>query len=236
MTERAGLASVHLGLPRAAQGRMAMMEACRGRARLLAGWARFAVLGLMLALCGCVTAENALTQTDIASMKLTAVAVSFTPNAFVSWDEGENDYGAAKGLSGPQLLEAMRTQEMKDYVRGMLGDRIKAGVEQALAGQLIGSRPVRLEIVVKRFKTPSGASRILIGSDPDMTASATLVDARTGAVVVAHPELVASVHRSGGLIGTAVTAAIDNARNETQEGLLIARYGRMYREWLTHGA
>ena len=69
-----------------------------------------------------------------------------------------------------------------------------------------------------------------------MTASATLVDARTGAVVVAHPELVASVHRSGGLIGTAVTAAIDNARNETQEGLLIARYGRMYREWLTHGA
>ena len=197
---------------------------------------RLAALAVMLVMAGCVTAENSLSQNDIASMNLTGVSVSFTPDAFVAWDEGERAYAAAKGLSDQQLLAAMRTQEMKDYVRGMLAPRIKAGVEQAMAGQLAGSRPVRLEIVVRHFKTPSVASRILIGSDPEMTASATLVDARTGAVIIAHPEIAAFVHRAGGLIGTAVTAAIDSSRNETQDGLLISRYGQMYREWLIKGA
>jgi hypothetical protein len=58
---------------------------------------------------------------------------------------------------------------------------------------LIGARPVRLEIVVKRFTVPSVASRILIGGDPDMAASATLVDARTGAVILSNPEIFAAV-------------------------------------------
>jgi hypothetical protein len=203
---------------------------------MMSGLIRLVALAVMLALAGCVTAENALSPNDIANMNLTAVTVSFTPNALVAWDEGERAYAAAKGLSDTQLLAAMRTQEMKDYVRGMLAPRIKAGIEQAIAGQLVGSRPVRLEIVVRHFKTPSVASRILIASDPEMTASATLVDARTGAVIIAHPEIAAFVHRAGGLIGTAVTAAIDNARNDTQEGLVIARYGQMYREWLIKGA
>jgi hypothetical protein len=135
-----------------------------------------------------------------------------------------------------QLLDAMRTQDMKDYVRGMLAGRIKAGVEQALAGQLVGSRPVRLDIVVKQFRTPSVASRVLVGSDPQMKASATLVDARTGAVIISHPEIEAFVPGGHGLIGAAVQAAMDSSRNETQDGRLITRYGQMYREWLTHGA
>lgn len=197
---------------------------------------KLVALGLMFALAGCVMAENSLSQNDIANMNLTGVTVSFTPDAFVAWDEGERAYAAAKGLSDTQLLAAMRTKDMKDYVRGMLAPRIKAGIEQALAGQLVGSRPVRLEIVVKHFKTPSVVSRILIASDPEMTASATLVDARTGAVIIAHSQIAAFVHRAGGLIGTAVTAAIDSSRNDTQDGLVIARYGQMYREWLIKGA
>jgi len=46
-----------------------------------------AALGAALALVGCVTAENSLSQNDIASMKLTGVNVSFAPNALVSYDE-----------------------------------------------------------------------------------------------------------------------------------------------------
>ncbi|MET3333969.1 MULTISPECIES: hypothetical protein [Bradyrhizobium] len=50
--------------------------------RLLLGLARIVALGGMLALAGCVTAaNNSLSQSDIAGMKLTGVAVSFAPDA-----------------------------------------------------------------------------------------------------------------------------------------------------------
>jgi DNA-binding CsgD family transcriptional regulator len=198
--------------------------------------ALLAALGLGLALSACVTAENPLSQTYIAGMKLTGVNVSFAPKASVIWEEGERAYAGARTMSDAQVAEARRTQEYKDYVHAMLGARIKAGVEQAMAGQLIGARPVRLEIVVSRFYVPSVASRVLIGGDPQMFAAATLVDARTGAVILAHPDLEAFVHGGAGIIGTAVQAAIDSSRNETQEDRLIANYGQTYREWLTHGA
>ena len=49
-------------------------------------------------------------------------------------------------MSDAQVADARRTPEYKDYVHGMLGPRIKAGVEQAMAGQLVGTRPVRLRL------------------------------------------------------------------------------------------
>jgi hypothetical protein len=58
---------------------------------------------------------------------------------------------------------ATNTPEGKAYVRDLLAPRIKAGVEQAMAGQLNGSRPVRLDIVVKSFVIASAVQRILIG-------------------------------------------------------------------------
>lgn len=123
---------------------------------------RLAALVAMLALAGCVTVENPLSQNDVAHMKLTTVSVSFAPKALVV------------GYEGPP--EA-------------LGGKIRAGMEQAMAGQLVGTRPVRLDIVAGHFKVPSVASRILIGSDPTMEASATLVDANTDAVILADPKL-----------------------------------------------
>jgi len=178
-------------------------------ARTIPKLTALAALGIALALAGCVTAENSLSQNDIANMKLTAVTVGFAPNALVIGEDG---------------------------AREMLGAKIKAGVEQAMADQLVGARPVRLDIVVKRFKIPSAGSRILIGGDPEMFASATLVDARTGAVIIAHPELQTFVPGGHGLIGVAVRAAIDNSMKQTPEEQLIAQYGQAYRGWLTHRA
>ena len=195
-----------------------------------------ALVGPMLALSGCITAENALSQNDVASMRLTAVSVSFTSNAIVVWEDGERAYGGSKGMTDEQMAAARRSQGYRDYVQNTLGPRIRSGVEQALAGQLNGSRPVRLEIVVKQFTLPSVASRVLIGADPRMIASAILVDARSGAAIATNPELSVAVTGARGLIGTAVQAAVDNSRNETQEGQLIARFSQNYRGWLTHGA
>jgi hypothetical protein len=197
--------------------------------------ARFAALGAALALAGCVTAENSLSQNDIASMKLTGVNVSFSPNALVSTPDGESAYSAAKGIPMGQMLPALSTPEYKDYVRNMVGAKIKGDVAQALADRLNGSRPVRLEIVVAYFKVPSAISSILIGGDPGMTAAATLVDARTGAVILANPKVQAFVLTGHGIIGTAVQAAVDSARKTNQDDMLIAKFGQDYRNWLTHG-
>ena len=60
------------------------------------GLARLAVLGIALALAGCKTVENSLTANDISSMKLTAVTVSYAPDATVQWEDGIRAYAAAK--------------------------------------------------------------------------------------------------------------------------------------------
>jgi hypothetical protein len=198
--------------------------------------ARLVMLGAALGLAGCVTAENPLTQNDIANMKLTGVTVSFSPSAAIWWEEGERAYAGQKAMSDAQVADARRTPEYRAYVGSLLAPKIKEGVEQAMAGQLIGARPVRLDIVVKDFTVPSAAFRILIGGNPQMSAAATLVDARTGAVIISNPDLQVSVLGPGGLVGVAMQAAIDNARHETTEGKLAANYGQAYRQWLTHGA
>jgi hypothetical protein len=195
-------------------------------------WMRLAALGLMLALGGCVTAESTLSPNDVTAMKLTAVTVGFTPDAFVNWEEGERAYAAAKAQPNEQLAAATRTPDYRDDVHAMLGARIKAGVEPVIAERLNGSRPVRLDIVVRQFTIPSVGQRVLIGGDPQMFASATLVDARTGAVIIAHPDVQAFLLRGSGIIGVAVASAMDNATNQTQESRLIAEYGRAYRSWL----
>jgi hypothetical protein len=117
-------------------------------------------------------------------------------------------------------------------VQGLLAQRIKAGVEQAMAGQLAGTRPVRLDIVVKRFDLPSAVQRVLIGGQRGMTADANLVDARTGAVIIAYPNLNAFLFTGQGITGTIVQAAIDNSDKQTPADKVIARYGETYRVWL----
>jgi hypothetical protein len=193
----------------------------------LLGRARLAALGLVLVLAGCVTTENSLSQSDIANMKLTGVTVSFAPDAGVQWEDGIRAYATAKAITDDQIATAANTPEGKAYVLGLLGPRIKAGVEQAMAGGLVGTRPVRLELA-----SASAVQRILIGGGRGMAADANLVDARTGAVIIAYPNLTAIVPTGQGIVGTAVQAAIDNASAQGPAEKLIALYGQNYRDWL----
>lgn len=200
------------------------------------GLARFAALGILFALAGCVTAENSLSQNDIASMKLTGVNVSFTPDARVQWEDGIRAYATTKAIADDQIATATDTPEGKAYVRNLLAPKIKAGVEKAMAGQLNGSRPVRLEIVVKNFAIASAVQRIMIGGGREMTADANLVDARTGAVIIANPDLRAFLMAGQGVLGTAVQAAIDNAATQGVAEQVVDRYGKNYRDWLLRRA
>jgi hypothetical protein len=196
------------------------------------GLARLAVLGVVLALAGCVTVENSLSQNDIAAMKLTGVTVSYAPDASVQWEDGIRAYATSKAIIDDQIATATDTPEGKEYVRNMLAPRIKSGIEQKMAGQLNGSRPVRLEVVVKRFAIAGAVQRILIGGGRGMVADANLVDARTGALIIAYRDLMVSIPVPGGLAGIAIQAAIDNASERSPADKVADLYGENYRNWL----
>jgi hypothetical protein len=197
------------------------------------GLARLAALGIVLALAGCVTtAENSLSPNDIASMKLTGVMVSFAPDAGVQWEDGIRAYATAKAITDDQIATATNVPEGKAYVQTMLAPVIKTGVTKSLTGQLNGSRPVRLDVVVKSFALSSAVQRILIGGGRGMIADANLVDARTGAIIVAYPQLQAATYAGQGIVGTAVQAAIDNASEQSVAEKLAYRYSEIYRIWL----
>jgi hypothetical protein len=197
------------------------------------GLARFAALGIAFALAGCVTtAENSLSQNDIAGMKLTGVTVSFAPDAQVQWEDGIRAYAAAKAITDDQIATATNTPEGRAYVQGMLAPRIRAEIEKVMVGQLNGTRPVRLDVIVKTFALSSAVQRVLIGGGRGMVADANLVDARTGAVIIANPDLRAVLFAGQGIVGTVVQAAIDNASTQNVVEKLVDRYGESYRDWL----
>jgi hypothetical protein len=202
----------------------------------ISGLARLAALGIVLVLAGCVTAENSLSQNDIAAMKLTGVNVSYAPDAQVQWEDGIRAYATAKAITDDEIATATNTPEGKAYVRNMLAPKIKSGIEQKMAGQLNGSRPVRLEVVVKSFAIASAVQRILIGGGRGMIADANLVDARTGALIIAYRDLTVVLPVPGGLAGVAIQAAIDSASERSPADKLADQYGENYRNWLLRRA
>lgn len=204
--------------------------------RTIAGLVRLAALGVALGLAGCVTAENSLSQNDIAGMKLAGVTVSYAPDARIQWEDGIRAYATAKAIPDHEIATATDTPEGKAYVRNLLAPKIKAGVEKAMAGQLNGTRPVRLDVVVKNFAIAGAVQRIVIGGGREMTATANLVDARTGAVIIANPDLRAFLMAGQGVLGTALQAAVDSAAAQSVADQVANRYGENYRDWLLRRA
>ena len=196
------------------------------------GMARLAVLAGALALTGCVTTDNTLTKNDIAAMKLTGVTVSYAPDANVQWEDGIRAYARTKTLTDDQIATGTNTPEGKAYVQNLLAPKIKSGIERVMAGQLNGTRPVRLDVVVKSFTIASAVQRILIGGGYGMAADANLVDAKTGTVIIAHPELRGVLLAGQGVLGTAVQAAIDNANAQGVPERIVESYAENYRNWL----
>jgi hypothetical protein len=194
------------------------------------GMARLAVLAGALALTGCVTTENSLSKNDIVAMKLTGVTVSYAPDANIQWDDGIRAYAASKGIVD-DVASAANTPEGKAYVQNMLASRVKSGVERQMAGHLNGTRPVRLDVVVHSFTISSAVQRIVVGGGHGMVGDANLVDARTGAVIIAYPRMTAFLYAGQGILGTAVEAALTDG-GQTTLGRIVDEYGRSYREWL----
>jgi hypothetical protein len=67
-----------------------------------------------------------------------------------------------------------------------------------------------------------------------MNADATLVDAKTGAVILRHPNLTTSVAAVGGVIPTLVVSAMEAGTDTTDT--LANNWGATYRDWLLRRA
>jgi hypothetical protein len=197
--------------------------------KTILGMARLAVLAGALALTGCVTGENRLSKDDAAGMKLTGINVSVAPDAYIEWDDGIRAYAKAKAIPDDQIGTAANTPEGKAYLNGMLASQIKPRIERIMARALTGSRPVRLDIVVRNFTISSPLKRVLVGGGHVMRADATLLDARTGAVIVVHPDLGGGVMTGNGLVGTPVSMAIESNYKESIAEKMMDAYGENYR-------
>jgi hypothetical protein len=91
---------------------------------LMIGWrtARLAALGVLIALAGCKTVENSLSQNDVSAMKLAGVTVRFAPDAAVQWEDGIRAYAVAKSIPDDQIATAANTPEGNAFVQNMRGN------------------------------------------------------------------------------------------------------------------
>jgi hypothetical protein len=181
---------------------------------------------------GCKTAENSLRREDVASFKLTGVTVRYKPDASIMWEDAVRAYATASHIVDDKLAEASTSPQAKAYMQKYLADRIKSTLERNLLPKLAGTRPVRLEVVVLNFTVASAVQRILIGGSHMMVADAVLVDARTNAIIVSYPDLAASAVAGQGVLGTAVTAAVEAGQGVTPADRILTNYADGYSGWL----
>ncbi len=181
-----------------------------------------------LSLAGCVTASNTLAPHQVADLRLQSVAVTFSPNARIWWGDGERAFASSKGLPALQAEEAARSAEGQAYLRHAIAAKLGPAFESQLRTALTGTRPVRVEITVKDLDIASAAQRILLGGHHRLTADVNLVDARSGAVVLAFSEQNAIAHAGQGIGGV----LLDNAFLGEPIDRVVENYAAQYRNWL----
>ena len=182
----------------------------------------------MLALAGCVTASNTLTPDQVATFRLAKTDVLVPEGARVSWGDGEVAYANTKGVSPQDSGSVSQTPEGRAYVRAQVAAKLKGALERELSGQLAGSRPVRLEVRVQDVEIASVLQRIIVGGQHSLRADATLVDAKTGAVLLQFPAQTATSAAGQGVLGSMIDAAAVDAPIDR----VVANYSAQYKRWL----
>jgi hypothetical protein len=195
-------------------------------------WIRRLILAALGAglLTACATvAPNTLSPQEIAGLKLTAVAVTFKPDAQIQWDDGLRLYAESKGLNYLQLPAGV-TPEEQAFMRDALTRKLKGAMTKDVGATLHGSRPVRLDVSVIRFDITSPLQRVVVGGGYSMNADVNIVDARTGAVLLPYPNVSTILMAGGGVAGAAVQAIIDS--NQPAADRVIDSFSAQYAKWL----
>jgi hypothetical protein len=197
--------------------------------RLIAGALLASALG------GCVTHNNTLRPEDVANFKFAGVSVKVKPGLYANWDEGYRAYAASKKIPDHELATASNGDDAKAYVGGLAAAKVKDAMERQMAGALTGSRPVRIEVLVTGLEISSAVQRVVIGGSNQLSADITLVDAKSGAVIIERPSLFSVVGAGNGVLGAAIQAAYD-AANGPPIDRLANDLSEKYKTWLINEA
>jgi hypothetical protein len=136
---------------------------------------------------GCASVKSSLDQDQIQSLRYTDTVVNYAPGSSIWWGDGERVYAASKGRPSTESDALGKTPEGQAYLRSQVTSKIKAAMGRHLSAQLKGSRPVRVEVLVKNIHIASAVQRIVIGGGYHVIGDVALVDARTGAVIDTRP-------------------------------------------------
>jgi hypothetical protein len=175
-----------------------------------------------------VTASNTLPADQVASFRLAEVKVSLSPGAPVGWGDGERAYAASKGAQATESDALAKTPEGQAYIRNAVVSKVKAAMERHLASGMTGSRPVRVEVSIKDITIASALRRVVLGGHHTMAADVTLVDPRTGAVLVTCPGQTSMAMAGQGIAG----AVLDQAFLAEPIDRVVDSYANQYRNWL----
>ena len=192
-------------------------------------FSRFMLLScLALPLAACVTVSNTLPMEEVATFRVAEVKVGFAQGARVNWGDGERAFAASKGAPATESDVYAKTPEGQAYIRNTITSKVKGAMERHLSAGLNGSRPVRVEVAIKEITIASAIHRILIGGQHTMSADVTLVDPKTGAVLVAFPGQASMAMAGQGVAG----AILDQAFLPDRVDRVVDSYASQYRNWL----
>jgi uncharacterized protein YceK len=176
---------------------------------------------LICVLTGCSTVANNLSPEQIGSFRLAAVNVRYADDARISWSDGANSYAASKGVDAD-------SPETRAYVRSTIASKITSVMQRRVGDRLVGSRPVRIDVVVKTFMIPPIFMRVVGSNHQTFTAEVNLVDAKSGDVLASNPDVYGFVAASPGVVGELVARALFDEPIDH----LLDSFGRSYRLWL----
>lgn len=182
------------------------------------------------------------------SINIQQIDITYAPNVEIWWGNAEREYaakvapnsntvkpaksasdiGAAQGAQdGDDYRAIMDTPEAKKYQRDKLEAMIRDRLNTFVVPDYKGTRPVRLEVLVKNFVIPSPLQRLAIGATPPLlNAETVLRDAATGKEL-AKLDKVSTGTAFGGIIGVAVDQAGDDLEDRALDD-----YVKNVRAWL----
>lgn len=188
----------------------------------------FSLCLLAAALSGCVTVQNPLAPQQVEALHLTTVTVEVDPAATLWWGDGDRAYARSKGVPEQNSEELSKTPEARAFIAKAASDKIAAALQQQLKPVLAGQRPVKVVVTLRRLYLSSIIQRITLGGAHDMMADVAIIDAKTGAPVLTHPEFKATALAGQGIGGTLVDAALMSDPIDR----LTGNFAERFRDWL----
>lgn len=188
----------------------------------------FSLCLLAAALAGCATVPNPLTPQQVETLRLTTVTVEVDPAATLWWGDGDRAYARSKGLPEQNAEELSKTPEARAFIAKAASDKIVATLQQHLRPVLVGQRPVKVVVTLRRLYLSSIIQRITLGGHHEIMADVAIVDAKTGAPILAHPEFLATALAGQGIGGTLVDAALMSDPIDR----LTGNFAERFRNWL----